>query len=421
MDRITPTRRLPLTLAVFVDQVFWYDGERYSTDEAFVKFVLSFCPYVEKVVFCGRLSPERKTERYVLDGVHVEFCALPFYDDLYSLSRHGFSIAKRVYRTLTDVLPHWDLVWLCIPHPLALLFVYLCKKYHMPFFMLVRQNLVEQVRHRTQGIQRIVSLAIVSLLESWFQGLAACHVTFCKGHEMYVQYKKRPTAPVFETAYSLLSRAEIQRFRTHQRPSDEQVIAILCVGRLDPEKGHSYLIEALVALRDSLGEKLELHIVGSGRMQASLAKQAIALNVQESLHFHGYVPHGEALFDLYRAATYFVLPSLTGEGIPLVLLEAMAFGVPIVATKVGGVPYLLHSGDDCLLVEPHQADQIAQAVTALHQDRALRDKIVEAGYGTVMHHTLEEERDRMVRVLRDHSLWPDEEVRSNTHRECRGS
>src|SRR5437899_3266108 len=70
-------------------------------------------------------------------------------------------------------------------------------------------------------------------------------------------------------------------------------------------------------------------------------------------------------------------------------------------TKVGGIPYLFRSGEDCLLVEPHKADQIAQAVTALHQDRALRSKVVEAGYMTVMHHTLEEERDRMLRVLRD--------------------
>jgi glycosyltransferase involved in cell wall biosynthesis len=304
---------------------------------------------------------------------------------------------------------------------LALIFVYLCQKYHKPFFMLVRQNLVEQVRHRTQGMQRTVSLAIVSLLEYWFQGLATRYVTFCKGHEMYVQYKKRPTAPVFKTAYSLLSRAEIQSFRTQKKHQDEHVIMILCVGRLDPEKGHSYLIEALGALRDSLGEKLELHIVGSGRMQASLEKHAIALTVNECLHFHGYVTHGEALFDLYRAATYFVLPSLTGEGIPLVLLEAMAFGVPVVATQVGGIPYLLRSGEDCLLVEPHQADQIAQAVTALHQDRALRNKVVEAGYMTVMHHALEEERDRMVRVLSDHSIWPDSEVLSNVQGEGSGS
>lgn len=421
MNRAIPTRGRPLTLAIFVDQVFWYDGEHYSTDEAFVKFAQSFCPYVEKIVFCGRLAPERKTERYVLDGVKFEFYALPFYADLYSLSRHGFSITQRVYSALTDALQRWDLVWLCIPHPLALIFVYLCQKYHKPFFMLVRQNLVEQVRHRTQGMKRTVSLVIVYLLEYWFQGLAARYVTFCKGHEMYVKYKKRTTAPVFETAYSLLSRAELQRFRTQKKHQEEHVIKILCVGRLDPEKGHGYLIEALAALCDSLVEKLELHVVGSGSLQASLEKHAIALNVNENIHFHGYVKHGEALFDLYRAATYFVLPSLMGEGIPLVLFEAMAFGVPVVATKVGGIPYLFRSGEDCLLVEPHKADQIAQAVTALHQDRALRSKVVEAGYMTVMHHTLEEERDRMWRVLRDYSIWPDCKGLSNAPGECSGS
>ena len=74
--------------------------------------------------------------------------------------------------------------------------------------MLVRQNLVEQVRHRTHGRKRTVSLVLVYLLEYWFQGLAARYVTFCKGHEMYVKYKKRTIAPVFETAYSLLSRAD---------------------------------------------------------------------------------------------------------------------------------------------------------------------------------------------------------------------
>jgi glycosyltransferase involved in cell wall biosynthesis len=413
MGSTTPTRGLKLKLAIFIDQIFWYDGEHYSTDEAFVKFVQSFCPYVEKVIFCGRLAPERKTERYILDGTKFEFYALPFYSDLYALSRHGFSITKRVYSALTDELKHWDLVWLCIPHPLALIFVYLCKKYKKPFFMLVRQNLVEQMRHRTRGMKRTLSLVIVHLLEYWFQGLAARYVTFCKGREMYMKYKKRTTAPVFETAYSLMSREEIQRFRAQKKHQDEHVIKILCVGRLDPEKGHGYLIEALVALRGSLAEKLELHIVGSGRMQASLENHATALNVKESVCFHGYVKHGEALFDLYHAATYFVLPSLTGEGIPLVLFEAMAFGVPVVATKVGGIPYLFRSGEDCLLVESHKGEQIAQAVTALYKDRALRGKIIEGGYATVVRHTLEEERDRMLSVLRDHHIWPDcEELRN---------
>ena len=99
----------------------------------------------------------------------------------------------------------------------------------------------------------------------------------------------------------------------------------------------------------------------------------------------------------------------------------MAFGVPVVATKVGGIPRLCFVVVKTVSVEPHQADQIAQAVTALHQDRALRSKVVEAGYMTVMHHTLEEERDRMLRVLRDHSIWPDSEALSNAQGEGRES
>ena len=106
-------------LAVFVDQVFWFDGERYSSDDAFTKFVIAFEPYFEKIVFCSRVSEERKTEKYVLNPDKAEVCALPFYQDVYTLWKSGLFIIPKTFRILAREIESFDLVWLCVPHPLA--------------------------------------------------------------------------------------------------------------------------------------------------------------------------------------------------------------------------------------------------------------------------------------------------------------
>ena len=114
------------------------------------------------------------------------------------------------------------------------------------------------------------------------------------------------------------------------------------VGRLSHEKGPDLLLEALLQVHDL---PLVVSIIGSGIMRVALQTQARALGLNGSLRWHGTVPEAGRLFAAFDVC---VLSSRT-EGTPMVLFEAMAAGVPIVATRVGGVPDVVSSAEAALV------------------------------------------------------------------------
>jgi glycosyltransferase involved in cell wall biosynthesis len=147
---------------------------------------------------------------------------------------------------------------------------------------------------------------------------------------------------------------------------------IICVGRLYPVKGIQYLIQAMARIHGEMpGARLTL--VGDGTERGELEDLVDRLGVRECVTFTGRVPHEEVRGYLDRADV-FVLPSLS-EGLPLTILEAMASGLPIVATKVGGVPDIVDEGMNGYLVEPRNPDEIADRVSMLLRNDVVRDEI----------------------------------------------
>jgi glycosyltransferase involved in cell wall biosynthesis len=138
-------------------------------------------------------------------------------------------------------------------------------------------------------------------------------------------------------------------------------VCIGWVGRLSPEKGPDIMLDALGCLRDL---PWRLSVVGQGRLRPRLEEQARRLGIDHRITWHGGVAGAPAL---YRAFDLFALSSRT-EGTPMVLLEAMAAGVPVVATAVGGVPDVVDSRH-ALVVLPEQPRALADAIRAALVDR----------------------------------------------------
>ena len=107
------------------------------------------------------------------------------------------------------------------------------------------------------------------------------------------------------------------------------------------------------------GFRFRCHLLGSGPLRPDLERQVAELGLRDTVLFHGPKPHDE-LPDWFRAADLFVLPSRS-EGVPGVLMEAMACGTPFVASRVGGVPEVAELGDGAL-VPPGDVDQMATAI-----------------------------------------------------------
>lgn len=138
----------------------------------------------------------------------------------------------------------------------------------------------------------------------------------------------------------------------------------LCVASLQPKKGHAVLIEALAG--EPALERLSLDLVGGGELREPLERLAAAAGVADRVSFHGACDESEVRAML-AAADIFVLPSIIAadgqmEGIPVALMEALACGVPTIATRMSGVPELIADGETGTLVEPGDRGALAAAL-----------------------------------------------------------
>jgi glycosyltransferase involved in cell wall biosynthesis len=147
------------------------------------------------------------------------------------------------------------------------------------------------------------------------------------------------------------------------------------VGRLMPIKGIEYLIRGFgMLMRDGEAQSNRLIIVGDGPLRISLDQLAQEQGVAAQTMFLG---ERRDVYDVMRAFDVFTLPSLH-EGVPMVLLEAMAIGVPIVASGVGGIPEVVTDGKEASLIPAQDPQAIEKALRALRDSTELRERMIEA-------------------------------------------
>jgi glycosyltransferase involved in cell wall biosynthesis len=164
--------------------------------------------------------------------------------------------------------------------------------------------------------------------------------------------------------------------------NEGRIFHIACPAYLLPNKGHVYLIDALFEIKR--GGKLLFKCVfyGEGPLKRSLQSQVRRKGLIKEVIFHDTIPN-EELLSLYRRSDIdiVVLPSLS-EGIPVALMEAMANGVPVIATAVGGVGELL-TGEAGVLIESGNPALLAQAIVKLAKDRSYAERTIFNGYDKV--------------------------------------
>ncbi|MFQ5590087.1 MAG: glycosyltransferase [Phycisphaerae bacterium] len=176
--------------------------------------------------------------------------------------------------------------------------------------------------------------------------------------------------------------------------------AILCVARLSLEKGHFVLLDALAILREK-GIDARCTLVGDGPMRSAVETRAARLNLQGMVTFTGALePH--RVTALYQAAKVVVLASLS-EGVPVVLMEAMACSRPVVATWVGGVPELVENGRSGLVVPPGDPEALAEALRLVLTDAELARRLGENGAQRVRNRfNIEEAVHQLAALFSDH-------------------
>lgn len=167
------------------------------------------------------------------------------------------------------------------------------------------------------------------------------------------------------------------------RHHETRVLRVLAAGNLVDKKGHSVLVDAAGLLR-ARGTPVTVEIVGGGPLEERLQTQIDSSSLGDVVRLAGPMPHGRLLGELAMGRwdvvvqPSVVLPDGETEGIPVTLLEAMAHGVPVVASAIGGIPELLE-GDSGLLVPPEDPGALADALAGLAADPQLRADLGESG------------------------------------------
>jgi colanic acid/amylovoran biosynthesis glycosyltransferase len=162
----------------------------------------------------------------------------------------------------------------------------------------------------------------------------------------------------------------------HYRPPIERISRIFCAARLSPEKGLEFLIHALRLLKNQ-GHGLQLRLAGDGPKRDELARLTNELELSDRVHFLGFLDEDEIIHEL-QDCDLFVLPSFV-EGLPVSVMEAMAMGVPVIATNIAGTSELVEDGRTGLLVRPSDSQALADAIVKMINDYGFRLRAAELG------------------------------------------
>ncbi|HEV2815030.1 MAG TPA: glycosyltransferase [Solirubrobacteraceae bacterium] len=378
-----------LRVAVYLDQAFWRDQEGVTTRRSFVVFLDAVAASFDRVLLLGRVAPEAGRADYAVPG-NLEFVALPWYRnaaDPIQVARALAGSVRRFWRVLRDV----DMVWLFGPQPVAIAFAALAALRGRKVVLGVRQDLPAYARHRHPG-RRLVHLA-ADALEAAFRLLGRRCSVVVVGPGLARGY--RHSRRLLEASVSLVRADQVVDEAVPAARAYDGPLRLLSVGRLDAEKNPLLLADILQRLVADDG-RWRLVVCGDGPLEADLAARLRELGLEGNAELRGHVPITDGLVDLYRGSHAFLHVSWT-EGVPQVLFEAFAAGLPVVATAVGGVAQA--AGDAALLVGPGDAEAPARELRRIAADPALRERLGSAARARALAHTQEAEAGRVAAFL----------------------
>jgi len=162
---------------------------------------------------------------------------------------------------------------------------------------------------------------------------------------------------------------------------DERETVLLTLGRLNREKGHHLAIEALRQLRMQ-NMNVKLLIVGTGNYSDNLLSKVKNAALNDLVIFVGAVENKETA-KYYNSADIFLMPTLTVEGLPFVLLEAMSCGKPVIASRIGGIASAIEDGKNGLLTDAGECAQLTDKIRLLINDPGLAKSLAESAMRTV--------------------------------------
>jgi len=384
-----------VTLGLVYHMPFWRDrdGGLREIEGSFARYVDSLAPYFDEIVLCVPFRRQTSDDGTPLRARNVRLAPLPDFDG----PAHFYPRLPAMIRRIAAFVRQVDVLHCRVPTPAAVFAVAVARLFGRPVFLLVvgdLRALLPSMPYR--GLKRLLWRAYTAFEERAVQWMANRSLTFANGAPLAAK-NSRAGRPVVQTQTTTIDAGAIaQRADTMSGAG----VRLFTVSRIDPRKGLRVLPEVVAALADR-GIPATVDIVGpvvgapgEAERDAILAA-AETRGVADRVRLVGAVPL-DRLLPMYGDYDAFVLPTRPGEGVPRVLLEAMAAGLPIVATSVAGIPSLVTHERNGLLVDDPGAAAVASAIARIVQDGAPRRRLIQHGYDSARAHTLEAQARQMM-------------------------
>jgi len=384
-----------MKLGIVYHMPFWRaaDGTLREVEGSFARYVDSLAPYFDEIALCVPMLDAPRGEGTPIRATNVTLAPLPNFEG----PVHFYPQLLRIWPRVSAFVREIDVLHCRVPSPAAMFAFVLARWSRKPAWILIvgdLQALLPTMPYR--GVKKLLWRAYTAFEEFNVQWMSNRALAFANGEALAVKHT-RPGHIVQQTTTTTIRATDIaSRIDTCQGSE----LRVLTVSRIDPRKGLRILPEVVALLRDRRIH-VSIDIVGPavGRPgdeeRAAILEDARRRGVAVHVHLPGAVPL-EQLLPLYRNYDAFVLPTLPGEGIPRVLLESMTAGVPIVTTRVAGIPSLIRHDVNGVLVDTPTATTVADALAAILTDGALRRRVIANGYETAKGFTLEAQAARML-------------------------
>jgi glycosyltransferase involved in cell wall biosynthesis len=382
-------------LGIVYHMPFWQaaDGTLREVEGSFARYVDSLAPYFDEVALCVPVLSAPRGDGTPIRSANVTLAPLPPFDGPVHFYPRLPQMIVRLFRFVRGI----DVLHCRVPTPAGAFAFAIAGLLGRPSFVLIvgdLQALLPTLPYR--GIKRYLWRLYTAFEERNVQRMAERSLAFANGAALAAKHG-RPAHPVIQTQTTTIAMSDI---RDRIDTCTSRSIRLLSVSRIDPRKNLRVLPEMLRQLSARNGA-VSLDIIGptvgapGDAEREQIERDAAATGA--AVRLLGGVPLDQ-LLNRYPEYDAFILPTGPGEGVPRVLLEAMASGLPIVTTKVAGIPGLITHEINGLLVEP-DASSLAGAVDRLIADPTLRRRLIANGYATARGYTLEVQAERMMQSV----------------------
>jgi glycosyltransferase involved in cell wall biosynthesis len=363
----------------------YYDPANYRVGNYFDNVLAVF----DKIIFVARCREVSQKP----DCMRVDNDRIVFYPISDFSGYTGYILQAIALWECRKVVGLADRYWLQGPGFVASMVAFWLKRKQYPYYVHIIGDPENVAKALTSNWPAFLSSLISTHYKKKFQEFVHYSHGAMSVTERYLRQKYPSGMPQNDLGVSDVRLPE-ELFVNPKRNYNAEILELIIVGALLKYKGHMILLKALSKIK--FQRSWRLNIIGNGPERLRLEKQAKSLGISENVVFHGRMDPKE-VFERLEKADLFILSSLT-EGMPRVLLEAMAKGLPVIATDVGGVSEILPSN---VIVKPGDVNALAERISEIWNNPDMLKQMSQVNYDRIQDFKL----IRLSRLRRNWLQW----------------